>query len=250
MLAATMEPPSPKNQTRCRIWVLEDHGTVRDLLLEFIATQPQFSIAGASGSAAPFLAAVAAGEVDIVLLDLMLDDTGGLRVLELLQAQPRPPKVIVFSALVTLHTVQTALQLGVSGYVEKAVPIEMLRAALERVAAGGIYLSPCVSALATKLVEQKAQNREPDSLTPRELSALAMIASGMNAKAIARALGIAEPTAYKLKNAIAHKLKAPSDQELTLTALRMGLISAESAAQPPAHRPADRTSNPPFPPPP
>ena len=47
----------------------------------------------------------------------------------------------------------------------------------------------------------------------------------MNAKALALALELSEPAIYRLKSQVATKLEARSDQELTLIALRMGLIS-------------------------
>lgn len=211
-----------------RTWVLEDHAIVRDLLVEFLQRQRDLQVVGASGSATPFLTACVKGEVDLAILDLMLEDTGGLRVLETLHTLPRPPKVIVFSAVLTLDTVQTALRLGACGYIEKAAPLEELSAALERVASGGVYLSPCVSAIASRLVEQQTRSQRPNTLTPRELSVLAKIAAGMNAKALARELGLSEPATYKIKRSICTKLNVESDQALTLVALRMGLISAES----------------------
>jgi DNA-binding NarL/FixJ family response regulator len=211
-----------------RTWILEDHGIVRDLMVDFLSRRTDMKVVGASGSSTPFLTACLSGEVDLAILDLMLEDTGGLRVLETLNTLERPPKVIVFSAMLTLDTVQTALKLGASGYIEKAAPIEEMNAALDRVIGGGIYLSPCVSAIASRLVEQQARSQRPETLTARELSLLAKIARGMSAKELAREIGLSEPATYKIKRQICAKLNVKSDQELTLIALRMGVISPES----------------------
>lgn len=222
----TMTPPAAPE---CRIWILEDHHAIRQLLTEFVLVQPGLKVVGAGGDHAALVQACAAGQVDLVLLDLMLDGCGGLNVLERLGQGTGRPKVVIFSAVVTLHTVHAALHWGVSGYVEKAAPLEELQAAIARVAGGGVYFSERVSSIARTLVEGRGHRRSAVALTPRELNVLAMIARGMNAKLLAEHLSLSEPAIYKIKKTIAEKLQTNSDQELTLTALRMGLIGSFEA---------------------
>ena len=215
---------TPPAAPECRIWILEDHHAIRQLLAEFVLVQPGLKVVGAGADHEALLQACAAGQVDLVLLDLMLDGCGGLTVLEMLGEGAARPKVIIFSAVVTLHTVHAALHWGVSGYVEKAAPLEELQAAIARVAGGGVYFSERVSSIARTLVEGRGHRRSAVALTPRELNVLGMIARGMNAKLLAERMGLSEPAIYKIKKIIADKLQTNSDQELTLTALRMGLI--------------------------
>lgn len=224
---------SPSAEHPCRIWVLEDHAAISQLLTDFIAGEPAYRVAGASANSEPLLAACARGEVDLVLLDLMLEGIGGLRVLdELNRFEPRP-KVVVFSATVTQHTVKTALSWGVQGYVEKAAPLEELHAAIARAASGGVFLSRRVSAITRRLIEQRNPKLEDAALSPRELRVLELLARGVTTKEIARELSLSEPATYRVKNAISAKLQAWSDPELTLQALRMGLIGALESDQGP-----------------
>lgn len=216
----------------CRIWILEDHDAIRQLLGDFVALHPQWTLAGASTRGKPMVEACARGEVDVVLLDLILEGRGGLKVLEDLAAIEPRPKVIVFSAVLTVHSVQSALCWGVNGYIEKAAPLPELEAAIERAAQGGVYLSERVSAIARSLVSRGHHTGEGALLTPRDLRVLELVARGTNTKALARVLGLSEPATYRLKGQVAAKLNAQSDQELTLIALRMGLISAMEEAGP------------------
>ncbi len=236
VVSSTNTPP-PTPARPCRIWVLEDHNAIRQLLADFVLVQPGYKVAGASARAEPLLEACKKSEVDLVLLDLMLEGIGGLKVLEELSAFTPRPRVVVFSATVTMHTVQAALSWGVSGYVEKAAPLEQLQSAIARAATGGVFFSERVSTMVRRLIEQRSQGTEgPNTLTPRELRVLELVARGMSAKQLAKEMNLSEPAIYKVKQAISAKLHAWSDQELTLNALRMGLIGSldEDPAAPPA----------------
>lgn len=219
--------PDVSNPPSCRIWVLEDHNAIRQLLADFVVVQPGHKLAGASARAEPLIEACQRGEVDLVLLDLMLEGTGGLKVLEQLSSIATRPRVVVFSATVTMHTVQAALGWGVSGYVEKAAPLEQLQIAITRAATGGVYFSERVSTMVRRLIEQRSAGVDSaNALTARELRVLECVARGLTAKQLAREFNLSEPAIYKVKQAISSKLKAWTDQELTLNALRMGLIGS------------------------
>lgn len=225
-VASKSSPASP-NKSVCRIWVLEDHNAIRQLLSDFVLVQPGYKVAGASARAEPLLEACKQGEVDLVLLDLMLEGIGGLKVLEQLSTFNPKPRVVVFSATVTMHTVQAALGWGVSGYVEKAAPLDQLQAAIARAASGGVFFSERVSTMVRRLIEQRGIGAESaNALSARELRVLELVARGMSAKQLAKEMSLSEPAIYKVKQAISAKLQAWTDQELTLNALRMGLIGS------------------------
>lgn len=227
VLVAPHSAPAPSASQPCRIWVLEDHNAIRQLLADFVLVQPGYKVAGASARAEPLIEACKRGEVDLVLLDLMLEGTGGLKVLDTLTSLNLKPKVVVFSATVTLNTVQAALSWGVSGYVEKAAPLDQLQSAIARAASGGVYFSERVSTMVRRLIEQRSAGADAaNALTPRELRVLELVARGMSAKQLAKELALSEPAIYKVKQAISAKLHAWTDQELTLNALRMGLIGS------------------------
>jgi DNA-binding CsgD family transcriptional regulator len=57
-------------------------------------------------------------------------------------------------------------------------------------------------------------------------------AQGVHTKRIAESLNLSEPSIYKLKKSIMRKLEVNTDQELTLCALRMGLIHPDGSDRP------------------
>ncbi len=220
-------PVSEALPAPCRIWVLEDHDAIRQLLAQFVLVKPTYTVVGASARASDLIEACRRGEVDLVLLDLVLDGVGGLQVLEELATLTPRPKAVVFSGTATLHTVQAALSLGVSAYVDKSASLDQLRVAIARAAEGGVYFSERVSTIMRRLVEQRnAGSGGSHVLTSRELRVLELIARGFSAKELAAEVGLSEPAIYKIKQSISTKLQAWTDQQLTLNALRMGLIGA------------------------
>lgn len=220
-------PPSP-----CHLWIVEDHQAIRELLCSFAADIPSVRVVGSSGSAAPMLQAVQRQEVDLVILDLLLDGDGGLQVLETLAEVTQRPKVIVFSGMATLHTVQTAVEWGVSGYVDKSSQLEDLRRAIERSREEGAYFSNGPSSLIRQFIQRRGSEAGRPALTPRDRIILQKTAQGVHTKRIAEALKLSEPSIYKLKKSIMRKLEVKSDQELTLCALRMGLIHPNGSDRP------------------
>jgi DNA-binding NarL/FixJ family response regulator len=107
-----------------------------------------------------------------------------------------------------------------------ATPGEII-AAIEAVAAGLCVLSPEI--LARLLAQRRAPRQTAsaaltETLTPRELEVLAMLAEGLGNKEIARQLDISDNTVKFHLSAIFGKLGASSRTEAVLQGMRHGLI--------------------------
>jgi DNA-binding NarL/FixJ family response regulator len=80
--------------------------------------------------------------IDLVLLDLELQNSGGVHTLnKFRRAAPAIP-VLVVAAAEDRATIHACLKAGALGYVPKTSALLSLRGALETVAAGGRYLPP------------------------------------------------------------------------------------------------------------
>jgi DNA-binding response OmpR family regulator len=81
----------------CAALVVEDEGSVQDLLQVILRRHcTSITVAGDGEAAVRMLRE---GSFDLVVLDLMLPKVNGLAVAEAIRAIPRPPKVIVLSAI-------------------------------------------------------------------------------------------------------------------------------------------------------
>jgi DNA-binding NarL/FixJ family response regulator len=228
--AATLASSATRKPSR--LWIVEDHESIRELLCDFARGLPAVELIGNSRNAEPMLATAKRDGLDLVILDLLLEGSGGLQVLEQLSAVSPRPKVIVFSGMATLHTVQTAVEWGVTGYVHKSSSLEDLRQAIDRSRGEGAYFSSGPSALIRQFVQRRGAEADSPALTPRDREIVQMTAQGVHTKRIAESLSLSEPSIYKLKKSIMRKLEVNTDQELTLCALRMGLIHPDGSDRP------------------
>jgi two-component system response regulator EvgA len=175
--AAKAKPPAGRS---CRLWIVEDHLSIRQLLESFLALQPGLVVSGSSPDAAPALGAARAGEVDLVILDLLIRGEGGVAALIKLRELPRPPRVLVYSATSTVHSLQLSLAHGASGYVEKTDSLEELKLAIARVREGGMHFSPGPSRLLGRLLRPSARGGARPENT--EVQVLEKLARGMTIK--------------------------------------------------------------------
>ena len=85
---------------------------------------------------------IAHRKIDLVLLDLILQNTSGVQTLnKFRRACPTIPVMIV-TATEDKQTIHSCLKAGAVGYVPKTTAVQTLRTALETVAAGKIYIPP------------------------------------------------------------------------------------------------------------
>jgi DNA-binding NarL/FixJ family response regulator len=81
-------------------------------------------------------------KIDLVMLDLILQNTTGVQTLNRFRkACPKIP-VLVVTAVEDVATIHTCLKAGAVGYVPKSTAVKTLRTALETIAAGKIYIPP------------------------------------------------------------------------------------------------------------
>lgn len=222
-------PPEAKVKTDtgvrpCRVWIIEDHLSIRQLLESFVSLQPGFVVAGSSPDAAPALSVARAGEVDLVILDLMIRGEGGIAAMIKLRALPRPPGVLVYSATSTVHSLQLALAHGATGYVEKTDSLEELKLALTRLREGGMHFSTGPSQLLTTLLRPSARGRARAEQT--ELQVLEKLARGMTIKEAAHELHLSTQKVYRVRASLMERADAHSSQDLTRYAIEVGLVGA------------------------
>jgi two-component system nitrate/nitrite response regulator NarL len=183
-----------------QILIVDDHSVVRQgvaaLMLQ--AFGPSTRIQHAVTLAAALEAAAANPGLDVVLLDLFLADEGGPRAafagIEAFgKVRPELP-VVILSSSENPRDVRGALAAGALGYVPKSASPETLKAALDLVLKGELYVPPLmlgdspISALAAHPAAPTVQ------LTARQGEVLDLIVEGRSNKEIARAMQVSDKT--------------------------------------------------------
>ncbi len=213
---------------RIKLMLVDDHEIVRSGLRMLLQAQPDMEIVAEAGSGAEALELIQKYQVDVVLMDVTMPQMNGMEATRQLTACC--PTVAVLA--LTIHEEEEyffqMLDAGAAGYIPKRAAPEDLLKAIHTVYQQEVYLHTSV---ATLLVKDYLQNRQPDSstessnLTDREQEVLILIAEGQTNKKIGENLGISPKTVARHRDNITQKLNLSSRSELTRYAIQKGLIN-------------------------
>jgi DNA-binding NarL/FixJ family response regulator len=161
---------------------------------------------------------------DIILLGVTKPDRSGLDLLpDFNKRCPKGP-VLIVSLLAEEDFAARAIKAGAAGYILKSSSAEEVVRAIQRILAGGKYLS---QAFAGRFAESFSSTKEKrhESLSPREFEVFLRIARGSSVKEIAAQLSLSVKTISTYHTHILDKLDLRNDAELGEYALRHGLIA-------------------------
>jgi DNA-binding NarL/FixJ family response regulator len=131
--------------SKLRIFLAEDHETVREGLKMIVNAQDDMEVVGEAGDGRAAVEGAQALLPDIVLMDVSMPGLNGLRATEKLKQCCPEIKVLTLTRHRDDGYLQQLLRAGASGYVLKQSPAAELLHAIRAIAAGGMYLDPAVA---------------------------------------------------------------------------------------------------------
>src|SRR5512143_713909 len=174
---------NPSVDRSIHILIADDHPVVRDGLRSMLSTQPDFQVVGEAVNGVEAVQLAARLKPDVILLDLEMPDLDGVRVLTQIRATDPRARAIIVTAYDTDERIVQAVVAGAQGYLLKGAPREEIFRAIRVVHEGGSLLQPIIASKLMQQVSQRAsQPAEMDSLTPRELEVLSLLAQGKSNK--------------------------------------------------------------------
>lgn len=123
-----------------RIFVVEDHAVMREMLDEFIGMEGDLSICGSASSAGEALLQIPRDVPDLVLIDIALPDMSGISLARALRERYPNILLLMLSGHGERMYVEKALNAGANGYVLKGNAVD-IPPAIRQVLSGQIYLS-------------------------------------------------------------------------------------------------------------
>jgi len=207
------------------VLVVDDHRTFSDLLAMALHGEPDFICVGTATSVAKAEVMVDELRPDLVIMDVHLVDGDGIAAtLELTRTYPEL-RVVVLTAHIDTALMQRAADAGACALLPKDGSLPDMLQALRSARLGAMVIHPAVL---TTLITSRRRVRKGDSLPPltrRERDVLRLLADGLDARAIARALGISVNTCRGYSKSLLLKLGAHSQLEAVVIATNHGLIN-------------------------
>ena len=186
--------------------VVDDHRTFSDLLALALTAEPDFDCVGKATSVATALAMVEDLRPDLVLMDVRLGDGDGVAATAELTRSYPDLRVVVLTAHADLALMKRAADAGACCLLPKDGSLPDMLEALRRSRRGGITMP------------------QLPTLTRREHDVLMKLAIGLDARAIAKHLGISVNTCRGYVKSLMLKLGAHSQLEAVVIATNNGLV--------------------------
>ncbi len=202
---------------KIRVLCVDDHPIVREGIAAIIGLQPDMTMAGTAATGREAIERFVELRPDVSLVDLRLPDMSGFDVIRAIRDKSPNARIVVLSSYEGDVDIQRALEAGAQGFVAKGIVRDELLDIIRGVHAGKRRLP---AAVAQKLAEHMAD----ETISPRELQVLSLMAAGKRNKEIAGDLSIAEDTVKMHVRNILSKLQVSDRTEAVTIALRRGII--------------------------
>ena len=203
-----------------RVVLVDDHELVRAGLTQLLSTAEDIEVVATAGDGEEAVAAVAAHQPDVVLMDLSMPGVDGMEATRRIIAADPGALVVALTSFSDAPQVLGALDAGAVGYLLKDAAPEELRNGVRAAARGESPLSPKA---ARALVASRAGGHVPVELSPREREVLGCVAAGLANKLIARRLEISEKTVKAHLTSIYQQIGVSDRTQAALWAQRNGL---------------------------
>lgn len=216
---------SPISQS-IRIVLIEDHAILRAGIRALLDLQPDLEVVADAASGAEGVRLAREAKPTLAIVDLRLPGESGLHTVAELRMMCAPVGVLVLTAHCSDDYIRAALSAGAGGYVLKSASAAELLRAIHLVAAGDKYFSSEVSArLVSGYLGHATRPTDADvRITQRERELLARIALGASNKRLADTLCLSIKTIEKHRANLMRKLGLHNIAELTLFAVRSGIV--------------------------
>ncbi|MGA2863556.1 MAG: response regulator transcription factor [Verrucomicrobiota bacterium] len=217
------------NNKRVRVLLVDDHPLVRQGLRHTIAGERDLVVCGEAEDRAGALAAIAATQPNLVIVDLSLKNSSGLELIK--DIHKRHPRTFVL--VLSMHDeslyAERAIQAGASGYISKQEAATKVLDAVRRILGGEIYWSERAAAQIASRVARpgRAGRGGPlNRLSDRELEIFELIGSGWSTARIAGQLHIDVSTVETYRARIKEKMGLNGTGELLQAAIRWHVSKA------------------------
>jgi DNA-binding NarL/FixJ family response regulator len=206
---------SPPNLIR--ILTVDDHPLLRKGIAALVNAEPDMKLIAEASNGQEAVELFRSHRPDVTLMDLQMPDMDGAEAIARIHDEFPEARIVVLTTYSGDAQVLRALKAGARAYILKGHVHRELLETIRAVHVGQKRISPDIAA-------ELAQYAAEDSLSPRELDVLRLIAAGNSNKLIADQLSIGEATVKSHVTNILSKLGANDRAHAVTIGLKRGII--------------------------
>ena len=210
-----------------KVFLCDDHALIRRGIRDTLSDAPDIEVIGEAGDYGELRTMMRDRAADVLVLDINLPGRSGLDVLHVLKDEGNAMKVLVVSMYPEDQYAIRALRAGAYGYVNKGGDPQQLVTAVRTVSQGRKFVTPDIAQMLVESLTAPAVEHPHEKLSDRELQTLVMIASGKRLSDIANELTLSPKTVSVYRARVLEKLGLANNSELTVYAIRNGLVGSE-----------------------
>ena len=212
---------------RVRVLIADGHPIMREGLKEVLGRAGDLEVVGEAGDGRAAVDMAASVRPDVVIMEALMPVKDGINACREIKEMLPDTRVLVLTASEDEDSVLEAVASGATGYLQKYCTGQKLVSTLRDVLEGELR----VPAQALVRMAANARSRPHQtgseqlaSLTAKEKEVLGLFAQGMNYAEIADVIGYRPMSVRNVVYSIQNKLGVKSKQELTVCAVRGGLL--------------------------
>jgi two-component system invasion response regulator UvrY len=202
----------------------DDHAMIRRGIRDTLVDSGSISVTGEAASQQELKEVLRSAPCAVLVLDLNLPGRGGLEILSWVKEDLPHIKILIVSMYPEDQYAIRCLKAGASGYLNKAGDPADLVKAIQQIHAGKKFITPAVSEMLVDSLATPQNETLHARLSEREMQTLIKIASGKKLSDIAEDLMLSPKTVSVYRARLLEKLSLANNAELTVYAIRNGLV--------------------------
>lgn len=207
-----------------KVMVVDDHDLVRTGISRMLADVSGIEVIGEAASGEEAVIKARSLEPDVVLMDVKMPGIGGLEATRKMLRHDDGLRVIAVTVCEEEPFPSRLMKAGAAGYLTKGAGLDEMLRAIKVVHAGQRYISPQIAQAMALKPFTGTETAPMELLSERELQIMMMIVNCHKVQDISDKLCLSPKTVNTYRYRIFDKLGISSDVEMTVMAMRWGMI--------------------------
>ena len=205
------------------VLIADDHALVRTGFRLLLEEAEDIHVVAEADSGEEAYTMYSQSQPDVVMIDIAMPGIGGIEAIKKILLRDKKAKILALSVHEDISHPKRVLQAGAHGYLTKRQAPEVLIDAIRKVAKGETLLDPEL-AQRMAMADVSGEANPIEGLSEREFEIFEKLALGQSVSTIAEVLNLSPSTVGTHLYNVKQKLGVSNQAELTLLAVRLGVI--------------------------